>query len=299
MNDEMAVLITNRDAETQVVLENVTARLNAYWGEASAISEADLNVYREAWKRKQPVLKSLRGKFGNPHREDADDRGKNPLDVKVLQLTWAEYFEKVKEEKDYEPHDHSMEVRLRVIRATKKLFSEHEKFSQIPLSGRQKIGGLVKADGVNFLWFGSMRGSGYFKKAIKNNDENLSLALNLIPAVGAVSREAYLAYIHQYQQAFAKEKVWIATATRLLAIKRPDTFVCFDNRNRAALCEAFGIGRNVGYEEYWDSIIQRITTDAAWWSSPPPASGVEREVWEARAAFLDSLFYDGKDMPFS
>jgi len=38
---------------------------------------------------------------------------------------------------------------------------------------------------------------------------------------------------------------------------------------------------------------------AAWWSALPPAPGVEREIWEARAAFLDSLFYDGKNMPTS
>jgi hypothetical protein len=27
--------------------------------------------------------------------------------------------------------------------------------------------------------------------------------------------------------------------------------------------------------------------------APAPAAGDEREVWEARAAFLDSLFYTG------
>ena len=135
-------------------------------------------------------------------------------------------------------------------------------------------------------------------KAINDNDENLSLALDLIPAVGAVSREAYIEYVHQYQQAFPQGGVLIGTATRLLAMRRPDTFVCLDNRNKAGLCTDFGIKRRVGYEEYWDSIIERVK-EAAWWSAPPPTSGVEREVWEARAAFLDSHYYDGKGMPSS
>src|SRR5437879_64148 len=127
------------------------------------------------------------------------------------------------------------------------------------------------ADGVNFLWFGSMRGSGYFKQAINNNDQNLSLALDLIPTIGAISREAYLAYIDQFRKAFPKDDTLIATASRLLAIKRPDTFVCLDARNKAALCKAFGIKRSVSYEEYWDSIIQRVNAEAAWWSAPPPS----------------------------
>ena len=299
-NDEMAVLISNQDAGAEAALNDVTTRLDAYWAASSPISKAELNVYQEAWKRKQPLVRSLRGKFGNPHREEEeDDRGKNPLSVRILQMAWAEYFEGVRGEQDHEPHDHSMEGRLNVIRVTKRLFSEHEKFGQIDSIGRQKIAGLVMADGVNFLWFGSMRGSGYFKNAIRNNNENLSLALELIPAVGPVSREAYVAYINQYRQAFPSGGVLIGTATRLLAIKRPDTFVCLDSRNKARLCAAFGIKRKVGYEEYWDSIIERIINEAAWWSSPPPPSGMEREVWEARAAFLDSHYYDGKDMPSS
>jgi hypothetical protein len=244
------------------------------------------------------VVKSLGGKFGNPDR-DEDDDGKNPLDVEILQLSWAKYFTRVKEEKDYEPHGHSLEGRLKVLQATKALFLNSERFSEIDPIGRQKIAGLVMENGINFLWFGSMRGSGYFKQAIKRNDENVSKALDWIPAVGTVSREAYLRYIDQFRRAFPNNDIQIATATRLLAIKRPDTFVCFDARNKARLCEAFGIKRKIGYEEYWDSIIQRVITQAEWWFAPPPPSGVERQVWEARAAFLDSLYYDGKDMPSS
>ena len=31
---------------------------------------------------------------------------------------------------------------------------------------------------------------------------------------------------------------------------------------------------------------------SAWWKPPASGDGLEREIWEARAAFLDSLFYN-------
>ena len=61
----------------------------------------------------------------------------------------------------------------------------------------------------------------------------------------------------------------------------------------------FGISQSVGYEEYWDSIIERIVKEASWWSAPPPPPGVERDVWEARAALLDSIYYDRSDLAAS
>ena len=38
---------------------------------------------------------------------------------------------------------------------------------------------------------------------------------------------------------------------------------------------------------------------STWWEALPPNDSVEREVWDARAAFLDSLFYNhsGEEVP--
>lgn len=82
------------------------------------------------------------------------------------------------------------------------------------------------------------------------------------------------------------------TSPRVLAMKRPDTFMCFNSRNSRRLCKDIGISRSVSYEAYWDSIIARVM-DSTWWNSPRPEPGIEREVWEARTAFLDAILYDG------
>lgn len=296
-NDEMAVLVTNKDHGAAEALGDLKSAIDGYWQQAGPISLEGLQAYREAWKRKRPTLKNLQGKFGDPEKDNFDDKGRNPLAVPILAMTWGDYVEKVKTEKQTS-YGHSMAGRLKVIQAAHHLLSAHQHFSDIDQLGRQKIAGLVQPtsqDAVDYRWFGSMKGNGKFWQAINNNDENLSLALDLIPATGAISRDTYLGYIGQYKQAFPEGRDGIGTASRLLAMKRPDTFVCFDARNKEGLCRAFGIRRNTGYDEYWDSIISRIM-ESNWWCSPPPSPGVERDVWEARAAFLDSLYYDGSDL---
>jgi HKD family nuclease len=295
-NDEMAVLLTSDDPVADA-FDKFTATIDGYWQRATAASRECMKAYREAWKRKQESQISLKGKFGKPGHEQGDG-GKTTLDIGKCRMTWAEFFNRVKSEQDYPPHGNSMVGRLRVIRAVRELFASHLQFKDIELAGRQRIAGLVMAEGINFLWFGSMRGAGYFKQAVSTRAENLSHALDAIPDSGAVPREQYLEYMRRFDEVFPDGGGGLATATRLLAMKRPDTFVCLDSRNREGLCEEFGLRRNVGDEEYWDSFIKRII-DSTWWNAPAPASGDEKEVWEARAAFLDSLYYDGKDMPSS
>jgi hypothetical protein len=77
-------------------------------------------------------------------------------------------------------------------------------------------------------------------------------------------------------------------------MKRPDTFVCVNNQNREGLFQAFRFRPRKDAETYWD-LIERVRA-CTWWKVPPPAGGDEREVWSARAAFLDALFYTGGGM---
>ncbi len=83
----------------------------------------------------------------------------------------------------------------------------------------------------------------------------------------------------------------IATASRLLALRRPDQLVCFDSKNRVDMCKSFGImPTGMDYERYWEEIIERIL-DSPWWLSDRPGTKREAAVWDGRAAMLDSLFY--------
>jgi hypothetical protein len=115
---------------------------------------------------------------------------------------------------------------------------------------------------------------------------------NSVPkqTVAQLTRAHFDAFIHEYRKVF--DGSFIATATRLLAMKRPDTFVCLDSMNRRKLCEAFSIPQaGMDYDRYWDEIVERIQ-DSVWWLHPKPATQLETQISAARAAFLDSLYYD-------
>ena len=294
-NAEVAMLMTNLDRGAQEALSGIKALINAYWQNASRFSRPALKAYRKAWKWKQPMLRSLQGKFGNP-QEDESDNGKTPFDIPVLQMTWFDFFKTVQAE-TITPHGHIMKARLQVIQTAKRLFETHKHFNKIDKQERRKIAGLLTTPNVDYRLFGSMIPTWQFKDAVVSDDERLdrlSLALDVIPVAGAISRDTYLKYTKRFVKAFPGGGAGLATATRLLAMKRPDYFVCIDKKNEQQICKEFHVTIKAPYkyEQYWDSIIVRIM-EAMWWSSPAPHPGVERDVWEARVAFLDSHYYKG------
>jgi HKD family nuclease len=293
-NCEMAALITNEDNGAVEALDAVRESIQEFWNGGHRPSRQELEAYTAIWHQKRPTLKKLAGQFGNPG-QDKHDLGKTPLAVPALQMTWPDYFRELERKSEEVPDHFSVKGRLQVIEAVRSLFKEHTHFADMSLDERKQVAGIVARDGINFRWFGSMKGAGVFIGVLGTNSEQLSLALDRIPGRGRVSRDDYLAYVKRFRQAFPGRGYGVATASRLLAMKRPDTFICLDSRNRRGLCKDFNITQTVGFEDYWDSIIERVQ-EAPWWSSPRPTNGPERAVWEARAAFLDCLYYDGRDL---
>jgi len=135
-----------------------------------------------------------------------------------------------------------------------------------------------------------------FKQKINQNNQHLSDALDLIPLDGSISKTHYMAFLEEFLRAFPNDRDGIATATRLLAMKRPDTFLCYNQANREKLESEFGIrmprfkGQNKNYEVYWDEVIERIH-DCVWWQSDEPVDEIEAQAWRGRAAMLDAITY--------
>jgi hypothetical protein len=162
-------------------------------------------------------------------------------------------------------------------------------FHNIDHDSRRGIAGFGEVEGIDWLWFGSMKGAGYYKQAINQNSQQVSEALDKIPLTGEITEQHFNQYLELFRTAF--EKSGIATATRLLAMKRPDYFICLDSKNRSKLCEAFVIPKTVGLDDYWEKVVERLT-DSNWWNSEQPEDPQQRRIWSGRAAFLDVLFYE-------
>src|SRR5262249_50503526 len=76
-----------------------------------------------------------------------------------------------------------------------------------------------------------------FKAAIRDNRQEISDALDAIPpAVEPVTKADYMRFVRLFRGAFPNGGGGLATGTRLLAMKRPDVFVCLDRKNRGNLC---------------------------------------------------------------
>jgi HKD family nuclease len=282
-NTEVMLHISHADAGIPKLDADLRSTIAEYWeaGEAKPMTLEDARSYRAVWERMQPALRRLSGQYGRGKSQKA------PIDSTVMSMRWDQYVPSLKQ-KESVAH---LKERLDLLNRARIGFHEHEHFSLMELGLRQTIAGTPTTYDKHWGWFGSMKGAGYFKQAVNNNNEHLSLALDCIPLDGPVTRAQYDKYITEYILAFEHGRHGVATASRLLALKRPEYFVCLDSKNSKRLCDNFGIGSSrIDYERYWEEIIERIT-DSPWWNSPRPKDPFEARMWAGRAAMLDSLFY--------
>lgn len=255
--------------------------IDGYWQVARAIEKKEVAAYREVWNRKQPALRRLAGLYGSSRPT------KPPTSSTVMSMAWDRYFATIKAD----PY-HGFEERCALLAIVRSAFSEHAAFALMDLPLRKTIAGLPNKQEPRWGWFGSMKGAGYYHQAVNENNKRISLALDAIPLKGVVTRADYDQYIAVLVEAFPNGRHGIAIASRLLAMKRPDQFVCLDSKNRRSLCNDFGITQTrMTYDRYWDEIIERIL-DAPWWNSKRPGDQLAAAVWDGRAAMLDAIFYE-------
>jgi hypothetical protein len=285
-NTEATVLISSTNNKSIELLNSALKLIKKCWSEGQYFTASDLDKYRTAWKNHRPKIKSLSGTYGGTTKKP-----KPIYEIPVTNMTWSDFVSKVASEKG-----HGLDNRLKVIKIAHSLFNKVNHFSELDEDERKFIAGIpnkLKVDkGVNWGYFGSMKGCGNFKNKIILNDKNISLALDQIPASGQITRAHYDDFLTYFKISFHGN--YLATATRLLAMKRPDVFICLDSRNKSNLCKDFAIVQGgMNYDRYWDDIILRIY-DSTWWQSPKPLNEKEDALSNARAAFLDSLYYDYK-----
>lgn len=280
-NSEISVLINSDDTPPRLRNE-LLGLIKGYLKSAVTISQEDADRYRRIWQLKKRDLDVVADVFGD------EPATKPSINSEVMSLHWAGYFAKVKEDQI-----HGFQERLELLEEVAGYFSAYPSFNDMPLPVRKGIAGLPNKAISRWGWFGSMKGAMTFGGLINKEHNAFSLALDEIPAQGDVTKKHYDAYIGQYLKAFPSGRDGIATSTRLLAMKRPDVFLCVDAQNKRRLSKDIGIKRMdlLDYERYWQEVVLRIK-QTPWWRSAEPKNTVEKAVWRARSAMLDAIFYE-------
>jgi hypothetical protein len=213
---------------------------------------------------------------------------------KFTSMDWKEYSRRVRSSRH-----HNVTKSLQMLAVARRWFATKASFVTFSPAQRKAIAGVLgenQKDGPDLNrdwgWFGSMGAAGDFANRIEENDPALSKALDGIPQSGEVTRAQYDRYCRLFRQAFARSSRTggVPSATRLLSMKRPDTFLCVCKPNVAAAAKALGFApTTLHLDNYWERVVEPIRL-SVWYNEDKP-DHPDGELWEARAAMLDTLFY--------
>lgn len=144
--------------------------------------------------------------------------------------------------------------------------------------------------GLDWGWFGSMKGAGWYKNEILEG-KTIAEAIDRISLSGDVTKSMFDEYCKAFYE-LDKENP-LATATRLLAIKRPDLFLCIDSANKDFLCGELDItDRSLTLEKYWNSVHIRILNSSWFKDRSLIIDERESQIKRFQVAMLDCIYYD-------
>lgn len=285
-NIEVSVLIEGR-AEDAVFVD-LTSFVKSSWDSAETIDE---DAFLFAYETQYLINKAKRSTLDRFHRLVKPRAGAK---ASPTAIPWARFIEQVKSD-----GHHNLEGRLAILEKASVLFKEHVSFAAMSPYERKAIAGTYgtkerQLDGLNWPWFGTMFGQGDFKNLVNESPELLSKALQHVPLDGDVSEAQFDTFVRHFDFAFKGKahKGGIATASRLLAMKRPDVFVGLNNANRKGICDAFGTApTTLNPGNYWGRVIVPMQ-NSPWWLHPRPRDMLAGRIWDNRAALMDSIYYD-------
>jgi len=279
-NTEMCLLINDDDEDSLEFLRSLKLQIEHLWRTAAPFPKGELNAYKEKWKRRWPT--STKTSLFRKRTKT------NLLDVPLLTVSWDALYNEMRNTRYFSE-------RLKMLQDVRTFFHPMVSFKRLSLEERRKVAGIFR-DETQTKWrlFGSMQGAIDFKERVRSNRTEISSALDCIPWESAVTRSHYERFKNEFRKLFVYHGEFngVAVPSRMLAMKRPDYFLCIDRPNRKELASKLGIpSSRITLDSYWEVIEQFI--DTPWWNSAEPVQEEERESWLARVAMLDSLFYHG------
>lgn len=281
-NDEACIHLCDTDLGSEKIFREVQSLIHDYWERSYSLTTEYIVNYRRRHAANRSALAKLEGRYGRKPRTPSQ------LTIAGLNWTWDEYLAEVTKKNN---RQHTYLEAIRLTEAAFSLFKSKNHFSEFSKVERSEIAGFnfSQRNEVHWAIFGSMKGAGYFKQLINNNDTSVSNALDQIPSSGPIVREDWLNYVKGIS---GLQGINIGTATRLVTLKRPDYFVSVTSAARKNLAKQLNIpAGSFSKENYWDQVIEPIK-DTPWWNSREPKDPQEGMIWRARAAMLDMILYE-------
>lgn len=284
-NTECGVFLSGDKSDPQ--LQELLKYVRKCWLDGSLLKPDFIASYKANKKRVKEAEEALK-KFTRIKPKISTNSTATKLGG--LEMDWDQYVTQVRKFKNQK-----VGQRLAMLSATRALAAR--RFDSLSFVDRKKVSGRlsgVQADGIDYGWFGQMLANGKFGIAIDKYAPQIADALLEIPKSAKVERRHYDAFMETFVRIPNVTNGWLGLGTRLLAMRRPDQFVCLDGPNIQGVSAAFGAPYSrVKLDNYWDFIIEQIRL-APWYLADEPIDDEERGIWLGRVAFLDAIYYNPK-----
>lgn len=190
---------------------------------------------------------------------------------------------------------HAFDERCRLLKYVASL--SDKTLAEMPLQDRLVIAGKHTNShdpavyDFDTQWFGSTKTVKAFHQLIENEPQKIDQALAHIPTSGEVSKAEYDFFVKDYVDAYQglDDKPSLIAATRLLAMRRPDQFICLSSSKLGLITQALEI-KLTDFNQYWTGLVQGIR-QMHWWRSSEPQDEAELLLWQHRAIFFDMLSF--------
>lgn len=285
-NKECNVLLTSETDKADNYI-SVKTMIEDYWQYSALLSEEEFDEYEENANDKKPYIKQL----------------KKPVCPEINSLDWDGYIKRMADNQEEGHIDStSNRIRLDLLDTAQRLFKEYKRLKDFPDEYAEAVVGLKRDyKGIDdWCFFGSMTAKGSFRSDFsKLFLIGLSDALDIIPQNGQVHKFQFDQFVHAVRKT-TKYKDPITLCTRLLAMKRPDIFVCAAGRSSkkgqestmSKLCRLLKLDRKtLSIDNYWDLIIQSIQNSEWYQTDVDSIPEEEKKIYSYRAAMLDALYY--------
>lgn len=285
-NKECNVLLTS-ETDYEDIFISVRDLIEDYWAYSSLLTQEEFEEYEENANDKKPYLNQL----------------KKPVCPEINDLDWNGYIKRLVENQDEGIIESTKnKIRISILDTVQGLFMKYKSLKFFPDEYAEATVGLKRNYmGIqDWCFFGSMTANGSFKSNFHKKYLNgLSDALDKIPQKGLVRESQFKQFVLAVRKT-TKYKDPITLCTRLLAMKRPDIFVCAAGRTSkngkdstmSKLCSLLKLERKtLSIDNYWSLIIQNIQKSEWYQTDADSIAKEEKKIYSYRAAMLDAIYY--------